>query len=619
MAIEDVTTLDASQTAHATGGTQGFNGNQVPGIDYNHPLFLLPADVSGIQIISFQLTGIENYSLWYRSMRVALLGRNKLWLVDVSCSKEKFPECVWNHWERVNAIVLSWIMNSVSSGLLGRIMYASSAQAVWSDLHERFNKVDGSRSFNLHKEIATLSQGTTSVSVYFSKLKELWEEFEALVPAPGYDCAKSKEFVAHLQKLKLFQFFMGLNESYSQARSQILMMSHTPTVNQAYGLIISDEGQRFVAASSGLLGATLAMAANHYDVAMYTRTVHGGNQRFKKNFNLQCDFCKMEGHSKENCYKIVGYPPEYKNRKKGGVGVGNVGNAAYNVMTENNVQFRNSNYNGTAEGNSQNGQVQVAGNAVNQSSMYNNTDSGKHNYNMSQGSTITQLNVPRLPQITNCTFSKEQYEQILNKFTSVIVSENSTANAPGISIACLASSSSQEWIIYTGATNHMVADLSMLNQNSVVQPECPKKVFLPNGDITHVSHTGSSNITNSITITNVFHIPQFKYNLLSVSKVTNELKCSVAFFLDFCIYQDLFNGQVRAIGREDSGSYILSGNVQPARYSNVVSLAAKETPVIIELKTNKDIDLWHKRCGHVSALVFKKLLSSVKTELVTEK
>ncbi|XP_075096528.1 uncharacterized protein LOC142174602 [Nicotiana tabacum] len=148
-------------------------------------------------------------------MRVAILGRNKLGLVDGSCSKEKFPKSVWNHWEKVNAIMLSWIMNSVSSDLLGGIMYASSAQAAWSDLHERFNKVDGSRSFNLHNKIATLSQGTTSVSVYFSKLKGLWEEFEALVPAPECNCSKFKEFVRHLQKLKLFQFLMGLNELYS--------------------------------------------------------------------------------------------------------------------------------------------------------------------------------------------------------------------------------------------------------------------------------------------------------------------------------------------------------------------------------------------------------------------
>lgn len=77
-------------------------------------------------------------------------------------------------------------------------MHAFSAQIVWEELPERFNKGDGSRTFNLHKKITTLSQGTFSVYVYFSKLKDLWEEFEALVPAPGCDCTKSREFVSYL-------------------------------------------------------------------------------------------------------------------------------------------------------------------------------------------------------------------------------------------------------------------------------------------------------------------------------------------------------------------------------------------------------------------------------------
>ena len=51
-------------------------------IDYNHLLFLSPSDVSGHNIISFQLTGMENHAIWFRSMRIALLGRNKLGMVD---------------------------------------------------------------------------------------------------------------------------------------------------------------------------------------------------------------------------------------------------------------------------------------------------------------------------------------------------------------------------------------------------------------------------------------------------------------------------------------------------------------------------------------------------------
>lgn len=87
-------------------------------------------------------------------------------------------------------------MSSISKGLLGVIMYASSTQTVWDDLYERFNKIDGSKTFNLHQEIAILTQGTNSISVYYSKLKGLWEEFEALVPAPTCTC--DIEFILHL-------------------------------------------------------------------------------------------------------------------------------------------------------------------------------------------------------------------------------------------------------------------------------------------------------------------------------------------------------------------------------------------------------------------------------------
>ncbi|XP_059315861.1 uncharacterized protein LOC132066595 [Lycium ferocissimum] len=51
-------------------------------------------------------------------------------LVDGSCSKDKFPDSMGNHWERANAIVLSWVMNSISKGLLRGVMYATTAKAI---------------------------------------------------------------------------------------------------------------------------------------------------------------------------------------------------------------------------------------------------------------------------------------------------------------------------------------------------------------------------------------------------------------------------------------------------------------------------------------------------------
>nr|XP_009791432.1 PREDICTED: uncharacterized protein LOC104238690 [Nicotiana sylvestris] len=96
-----------------------------------------------------------------------------------STDKENFREEFWYQWEMCNAIVQSWIMNTVSSNLLGGMVYADNAQDIWEDLKERFNKVDRSRSFSLHQEIVRLTLGTTFVATYFEKLKELWVELEA--------------------------------------------------------------------------------------------------------------------------------------------------------------------------------------------------------------------------------------------------------------------------------------------------------------------------------------------------------------------------------------------------------------------------------------------------------
>lgn len=62
--------------------------------------------MSGISIISFQLVGVENYTLWIQSIRLALLGRNKIGLIDGSSRKEVYGEELWGQWEIVNAIVV---------------------------------------------------------------------------------------------------------------------------------------------------------------------------------------------------------------------------------------------------------------------------------------------------------------------------------------------------------------------------------------------------------------------------------------------------------------------------------------------------------------------------------
>jgi len=146
------------------------------------------------------------------------------------------------------------------------------------------------------------------VSVYYTKLKTLCDEFEALVLAPSCNCDKSKGFVTHLNRQRLYQFLMRLNESYHQTRSQIPMMNPLPTTNHAYAMIVGDECQKVVVSVTNNMGLN---SVGVDFVAMFSKTSasSGTSQKYKKNSILICDFCHCKGHNKEFCYKIVGYPP----------------------------------------------------------------------------------------------------------------------------------------------------------------------------------------------------------------------------------------------------------------------------------------------------------------------
>lgn len=191
-------------------------------LGHNHPLYLQPSDTPGVALITTKLTGPENYGLWSRSMRLALLVKNKIGFIDGTCLKSMYKDELAVQWERCNAVVLSWISSTVANNLLTTIVYASNAKRVWEDFKERFDKSNLTRIYQLWTEVATLKQGTDSVTEYYSKLRDLWDEYDVLVPSPSCKCDDAKPYIEHLHQQRLIMFLMGLNETFSHVRRSIL-------------------------------------------------------------------------------------------------------------------------------------------------------------------------------------------------------------------------------------------------------------------------------------------------------------------------------------------------------------------------------------------------------------
>ena len=56
------------------------------------------------------------------------------------------------------------------------------------------------------------------------------------------------------------QFLNGLNEVFSQVRTQILMMESSPSIDNAFFLVIQEERQRALGFNGGVLVDLIALA-----------------------------------------------------------------------------------------------------------------------------------------------------------------------------------------------------------------------------------------------------------------------------------------------------------------------------------------------------------------------
>ncbi|KAF7821233.1 uncharacterized protein G2W53_026688 [Senna tora] len=139
------------------------------------------------------------------------------------------------------------------------------------------------------------------------------------MPRPTRTCGKcncgfKKRVSDMMASTKLLQFLMSLNPTFDVARTQILNLDPLPTVNKAFSMIVTDEAQREInMVYSGTGDASSAMLA---------KTNPGKNEgaNFKRKDlskkDTYCDHCNANGHTRETCFKIHGFPDWYKELKE---------------------------------------------------------------------------------------------------------------------------------------------------------------------------------------------------------------------------------------------------------------------------------------------------------------
>ncbi|XP_071721777.1 uncharacterized protein [Rutidosis leptorrhynchoides] len=183
-------------------------------------------------------------------------------------------------------------------------------QAIWKDLQARFFKTDFSRISDVHEEIFTLKQGDLNISDYYTKMRVLWDEFDDLRPilececAIKYECKALKVIADYYENDKIIRFLKGLNPVYAQTRSTIMMLDPIPSLQKVYGTISQYERHNI-----------LPQVANEPSIAAFSSAKGTKqNQNNKKNpkAKLICNHCGKKSHIEAECYRIVGFPPDFK-------------------------------------------------------------------------------------------------------------------------------------------------------------------------------------------------------------------------------------------------------------------------------------------------------------------
>jgi hypothetical protein len=461
---------------------------------------------------------------------------------------------------------------------------------------DRYTQKNGPRVFQLQKAISVVAQENSSVSCYFTKIKTLWEELNNYRPisiCSCCHCGRMKSILELYSQERVLQFLMGLNDSFSAVRAQILLMDPLPSINKVFSLIIQEEKQREICVNPISHDTSSAMmtksflpkhsTTTHHEPAVYMSKPSPRPKSFKQPYKKDrpmCSHCGVAGHTVEKCYRVHGFPPGFK-------------------FTQNRPVPHSAN------------QVQMQGNDLSGPHSQGTNLSGPHYQGTDLSGHQSHASQLSSPQLSMISAQCQQLMNLLNQHQIPHPSSSTTVGNSGIlnpkhsvfsayvNIASHTNLKNHTWIIDTGATDHMISCSSMFTTITAI---VSTHVKLPNGSIANVTHIGTVTISETLTLTGVLCVPSFTFNLISATKLIKSLNCCLIFLAGYCFIQSLHNWRTIGVGEEVAGLFYL---MQANKVSTNASISAPSIPSFfkhLSFNSIKDpsCNLWHYRLGHPS-------------------
>jgi len=249
-------------------------------------------------------------------IRVAIGGKSKNLLKHLTSNPPDQTDETYEQWEQDDLIVFSWLIQNIEPILASNLTEFPTAKTLWEALVVTYSSgKDKLQTLNLHVKANEIKQGDISLENLWINLQGIWGEIERIDPNP-MKCPEDIQIYTKIRsEQKLFQFLNALNRKYDPIKREILRLDPLPSAEKAYSAVRKEEAHQHILGTTSnteQTGVAAGLVASEPEcnkgAVLATKGYRRSQQPKEDKTHLKCTNCGMTKHTKEQCFKLVGYP-----------------------------------------------------------------------------------------------------------------------------------------------------------------------------------------------------------------------------------------------------------------------------------------------------------------------
>nr|XP_028957495.1 uncharacterized protein LOC114824510 [Malus domestica] len=222
-------------------------------------------------------------------------------------------------WEEENAMVQSWLLNSMTRDVRAIFLRLSTAKDVWDAVTQTYSiEKDASKLYELRRQALATRQNGEPLSAYYGKLQQTWQEIDFLRPGKLKCADDIATRETEISEERLYDFLAGLDPHLDHVRSQVLTQTTLPSVRAAYALVNAEASRKTIMlVGPQVEGSAMVTAPSRFPRGVSNSRLGGS----KITDTRKCTYCDKDKHTRDTCFKLHGYPDWWvqkkENQKKG--------------------------------------------------------------------------------------------------------------------------------------------------------------------------------------------------------------------------------------------------------------------------------------------------------------